>query len=85
MQAAHRVPLGDPDLSDTQLLKLQKMGQGQGCDPALRSIQETELPHSSNVPPGEGTGDGLPTAQAMQGPGLQTSTTGARAGLGARA
>lgn len=61
------------------------MGQGQGCNRGLRSIQETELLHSSNVPPGEGSGDGLPTPQAMQGSGLQTSTPGTRTELGAQA
>lgn len=45
------------------------MGQAQGCNPGLRSIQEAELPRSSNVPPGEGTGVRLPTVQAMEGSG----------------
>lgn len=56
------------------------MEQGQGCNPALKSGQKAELPHSSNVPPGEGTGAGLPTAQPIEGPGLQASTTEAKAG-----
>lgn len=36
----------------------------------------TRLQPSTEVPPGEGTGDRLPAAQAMEGPGLQTGTTG---------